>query len=376
MDRDLAGRLDAVIDAALAAKRIVGTTVLAARAGTLVYGRAAGLADREAGMAMPPQAIFRLASLTKPMVSAAAMRLVEEGRIGLDDPVTRWLPGFRPALADGTRPVITVRHLLTHSAGLSYGFLEPAGSAYHRLGISDGLDQPGLSMAENLSRLARAPLAFAPGSAWRYSLSIDVLGALLAEAAGVALPDLVSRLVTAPLGMADTGFAVSETARLVTPYVDGVPEPTRITDGLAVPVIEGILRFAPSRIFDPRSFASGGGGMAGTAEDFLLFIEAIRTGGAPILEPATIEQMTALQIGPRAETRGPGWGFGFGWAVLADPAAAGTPQSEGTLQWGGAYGHSWFVDPARSLSVVALTNTAFEGMGGAFPTAVRNAVYG
>ena len=350
--------------------------VLVAQAGTLVYGRAAGLADREAGQPMRPRAIFRLASLTKPLVSAAALRLVEEGRIGLDDPVTRWLPDFRPALPDGTRPVITVRHLLTHSAGLSYGFLEPAGSAYHRLGVSDGLDQPGLSMTENLSRLARAPLAFEPGSAWRYSVSIDVLGALLAEAAGTGLPDLVWRLVTAPLGMADTGFAVSDVARLVTPYVDGVPEPSRITDGLAVPVIEGILRFAPSRIFDPNSFASGGGGMAGTAEDFLLFLEAIRTGGAPILAPATVDRMTALQIGPRAETRGPGWGFGFGWAVLADPAAARTPQSEGTLQWGGAYGHSWFVDPAGHLSVVALTNTAFEGMGGAFPAAVRDAVYG
>ena len=116
--------------------------------------------------------------------------------------------------------------------------------------------------------------------------------------------------------------------------------------------------------------------MVGTAHDVLRFLEAIRGGGAPILELATVARMTADQVGPQAETSGPGWGFGYGWAVLADPAAAATPQSKGTFRWGGVYGHSWFVDPARALTVVALTNTAIEGMAGAFVTEVRDAVYG
>lgn len=115
--------------------------------------------------------------------------------------------------------------------------------------------------------------------------------------------------------------------------------------------------------------------MAGTAGDVLRFLETIRTGGAPILEKRTIETMVVDHIGSRARMRLPGWGFGYGWAVIVDPVPSSTPQAAGTLQWGGAYGHSWFIDRANGLSVVALTNTAFEGMSGAFPTDIRNAVY-
>ena len=111
--------------------------------------------------------------------------------------------------------------------------------------------------------------------------------------------------------------------------------------------------------------------------DALAFLEAIRQGGGPILRPGTVATMMRPQVrAAGARTQGPGWGFGYGWAVLENPAAAGTPQGRGTIQWGGAYGHSWFVDPEAGLSVVALTNTAFEGMSGAFPGEIRDAVYG
>jgi CubicO group peptidase (beta-lactamase class C family) len=116
--------------------------------------------------------------------------------------------------------------------------------------------------------------------------------------------------------------------------------------------------------------------MVGTAHDVLHFLEAIRGGGAPILKPETAARMTANHLDPQTETRGPGWGFGYGWAVLNDPVAAATPQSKGTFQWGGVYGHSWFVDPAQALTVVGLTNTAIEGMAGAFVTELRDAIYG
>lgn len=171
-------RLDKAIDGAIAEQRIVGAVVLVARDGRLVYHRAAGLADREAGRAMAEDGVFRLASLTKSMVAAAAMRLVEEGSLRLADPATRWLPGFHPALADGTQPVITVRHLLTHTGGLTYGFLEGPDHPYHRLGVSDGMDRASISLDENVDRLAKAPLSYRPGSSWRYSLSMDVLCAL------------------------------------------------------------------------------------------------------------------------------------------------------------------------------------------------------
>jgi len=367
-------RLDQVIDRALAEKRIVGTVVLLARYGELVYARAAGLADREAGRAMQPDAIFRLASVTKPAVALAAMALVEDGVIALDTPVTRWLPDFRPRLVDGSLPDITLHQLMTHSAGLSYRFLEAEGSLFHDLDISDGLDQPGLTVAENLRRLSDAPLSYAPGTGWRYSLAMDVMGAVLEQAAGKPLDDIVRDGVTGPLGMVDTGFRLIDPARLVTPYANAEPEPHLIRDGDRVAVYGGSVRFAPSRVLHPDSYPSGGAGMVGTAGDVLRMLEAIRTGKA--LKPGTLEAMMSAQIGPEAQTRGPGWGFGYGWAVLCDPAAAASPQGRGSLQWGGVYGHSWFVDPSNGISLVSLTNTAMEGMNGAFPLAIRNAVYG
>lgn len=370
-----AARLDAAIDRALAEKRIVGTVVLVARDGDVVHRRAAGLADREAGRPMTEDAIFLLASVAKPIVTAAAMRLVERGLLRLDEPVTRWLPDFRPRTTAGTAPTITPHHLLTHTAGLSYDFMEPEDSPYHRLGVSSGLDRPGPSLGENLRRLAAAPLLYPPGTAWGYSLSIDVLGAVIAEAAGVPLPEAVRRLVGNPLAMADTDFAVADPARLVAHYGDGTPEPVRMGEEQVVAFNGAAVTFAPRRLFDPRAYPSGGAGMAGTAGDVLKLLDVLHARG-DFLERETVRRMTSLQVGPEARTLGPGWGFGYGGAVLADPAAAATPQSPGTMQWSGAYGHSWFVDPALGLTVVALTNTTFEGMAGAFATDVRDAVYG
>lgn len=372
----LAGRLDAAIDHAIEQKRIVGTVVLVARDGQVVYRRAAGLADREANRPMREDEIFRLASMTKPIVSAAALALVDRGQLRLDDPVTRWLPTFRPRLPDGREPTITVRQLLTHTAGLTYGFLEPADGPYHRANVSDGLDQPGLSLDENLRRIASVPLSYEPGTAWQYSVATDVLGGVVAQAGGHPLPEVVDRFVTGPLHMKGTGFAPPEPARLAAAYADGKPEPVRMGDPHVVPFGPGGgIRFSPGRAFDRNSFPSGGAGMVGTAGDYLTFLEAIRTGGSPILKPETVRAMAASQTGAlTGVASGPGWGFGYGFAVLTDPGAAKSPHSPETIQWGGAYGHHWFVDPGRRVTVVALTNTTVEGMVGAFTAEVRDAV--
>jgi CubicO group peptidase (beta-lactamase class C family) len=141
-----------------------------------------------------------------------------------------------------------------------------------------------------------------------------------------------------------------------------------------VPFGPGAISFAPSRAFDPGSFPSAGAGMSGTAGDFMRFLEAMRTGGGPVLKPKTVELMATVATGD-IPIMLPGRGFGLGWAVLNDPAAAATPQTPGTWTWGGVYGNAWFVDPARELSVVIVTNTAIAGMTGAFPDAVRDAVY-
>src|SRR5947209_9564107 len=171
--------VDSAIDRALAENRIVGAVALVAQNGEIVYRRAAGLADRERAIPMREHAVFRLASLTKPLVTAAALRMVELGKIALADPVARYLPDFHPSLPSGETPVITLRHLLTHTAGLSYGFMQPPDGSYHRAGVSDGAGEPGLSRDENLARIMRAGLAYPPGERWAYSVAIDVLGAVM-----------------------------------------------------------------------------------------------------------------------------------------------------------------------------------------------------
>lgn len=374
-DAALKARIDGVLDRAIAEQRLVGVVVLVARDGRLVYHRAAGLADREAQRPMTEDAVFRLSSVTKPFVSAALMRLVEQGKIQLDAPVTTYLPDFKPKLADGTTPVITIRQLLTHTAGLTYGLAEGPSHPYHTLGVSDGIDLSGISLDENVRRIGQAPLAFAPGSRWRYSVAIDVLGDVIEKATGKSLPEVVAETVTRPLGLKDTGFAARSPDRLATPYANAQPAPTRITDNQDVPIGPTAVRFAPSRALHAREFPSGGAGMVGSARDVLKLLETIRQGGAPILKASTVAEMTQDQVGPQAATQGPGWGFGYGWAVLDDPTLANTPQDVGTLAWGGVYGHNWFVDRKNGLTVLLMSNTAFEGMNGQVTRELRDAVY-
>jgi CubicO group peptidase (beta-lactamase class C family) len=367
-------RIDAAIDQAIAQKRIVGTVVLVSHDGQLVYQRAAGLADRESARPMQIDTVFRLSSVSKPIVSAAALALVDQGKLSLDDPVTKWLPDFRPQLAGGAAPTITLRQLLTHTAGLGYKFAQKAGSAYDQAGVSDGFDDLRISLDENLRRLASVPLFHRPGEAFRYSVSIDVLGAVLQKAAGKPLQQVVAEVVTQPLGMRDTAFWAKDPARLAVPYHDSKPAPAKMDDPYVMPFAEGgRMTYSPSRALDAEAFPSGGAGMVGTAPDVMRLLEAIRAGGKPILSAATAASMMRNQLGSLPGP-GPGVGFGFGGAVVIDPAAAQTPAA-GIWQWGGVYGHSWFVDPARKLTVVALTNTALEGMWGKFTTDLRDAAY-
>lgn len=370
-----AAALDRAIDAALSEQRIVGAVVLVAHAGRVVYRRAAGLADREGGRPLREDAIFLLASVTKIITSTAAMVLVERGRMALSDPVTRWLPDFRPRLADGSAAQIRIEHLLLHTAGLTYDFAEADDSAYHRLGISSGLDAPGVSLAENLRRIAAFPLCFAPGGGWRYSMATDVLGAVIAAVCGVDLPRAIEALVCGPMGMRDTRFGIADASRLVTHYADGDPAPVRMGACHAARFAGETVRFAPGRLHDPAAYPSGGAGMAGTAGDVLRLLATLAGGGAPLLGAATVQDMMQDRLHGRAGTYAPGWGFGYGGAVLVDPAPTGTPQAPGTFYWSGAYGHHWFIDPAHRLVVVMLTNTAFEGMEGRFPSEVRDAAY-
>lgn len=370
--------IGAVVQHAIDTRRLVGAVVLAARDGEVIHCQCAGHADREQARPMALDTVFRLASASKPIISVTALRLVAEGRIQLDDDIVRWLPAFRPVLADGSPARITVRQLLSHTAGLGYRFFEQDDEGpYARAGVSDGMDAAGITLEENLRRIARVPLLYPPGTAWGYSLATDVLGAVIEQAAGAPLAQVVAQRVTGPLAMTDTGFLARDPHRVATAYVSDSPAPHRLAEGEVVSPFEGAvgIRYSPARIFDAEAFASGGAGMAGTAADFLRLLECLRTGGGALLTEALVADMGRDQTAGMALPNVPGFGFGLGFSVLRDAVLAASPESVGTWRWGGAYGHSWFVDGARGLSVVAFTNTLYEGMSGRFVNDLRDAVY-
>jgi len=356
----LQGRVDAAIDAALGG-RIVGCVVLVQQGGHAVYARAAGLADREAGRGMALDAVLRLASVTKPVVAAAALRMVDLELLGLDDPVTKFLRNFRSSCPDGPEAVILIRHLLTHTSGLSYG----GEGVYSR-----GLSGPLLGFEENLALIGAEPLLFTPGTAWEYGLSIDVLGGVLAAINGSDLAGVVARYVTGPLGMVDTLFGVSDVGRLAQPYQDGAP-PVRM-EGEVVVVGQdgGVTAFSVPRILDVRAPQSGGAGMAGTAGDVMRLLEALRGG---FLSEGLRTAAFANQVGLLREG---GKGFGFLGAVTLDSVAAGTAMPVGAVDSGGAWGHNWVIDCGSGTVIVVCTNTLFEGCSGPFREEVAQAVFG
>ena len=375
----LSAPIQAAVQQALDDRRLVGAVILVARDGELIHQQAAGFADRESARPMSLEAVFRLASVSKPIVATAALSLVAQGQLDLDAGIERWLPEFQPRLADGRSARITVRQLLSHTAGLGYRFFEAGATApYAQAGVSDGMDASGISLEENLRRLASVPLLFEPGTAWGYSLATDVLGALIARVHGAPLDEAVRQLVTSPLGMADTGFVARDPQRVATAYVNDTPQPHRLAEGETVSAFEGAvgITYSPSRLFDPQAFPSGGAGMVGTALDLLRLLETLRQGGGALLPSEWVEEMGRDQTAGQELPDAPGFGFGLGFSVLRDPVLAASPESAGTWRWGGAYGHSWFVDRAQGLSVVAFTNTLYEGMSGRFVTDLRDAVYG
>ncbi|WP_243434756.1 serine hydrolase [Pseudomonas sp. 30_B] len=375
----LSTRIQAVVQQALDERRLVGAVVLVARDGELIHQQATGFADRDSAREMDLETVFRLASVSKVIVSATALVLVAQGRLDLDEDIGRWLPEFQPRLANGNPARITARQLLSHTAGLGYRFFEAdADGPYARAGVSDGMDAAGISLAENLRCLAGVPLLFAPGTSWGYSLATDVLGAIIERIQGTPLDEAVRQWVTGPLGMADTGFVVRDPQRVATAYVSDTPQPRRLAEGETVSPFEGTvgIEYSPARIFDAQAFPSGGAGMAGTAGDFLRLLENLRQGGGALLPGELIEEMGRDQTGGLDLPSAPGFGFGLGFSVLRDPQLAASPESAGTWRWGGAYGHAWFVDRARGLCVVAFTNTLYEGMSGRFVTDLRDAVYG
>jgi CubicO group peptidase (beta-lactamase class C family) len=359
----LKSNVDAAIDAALES-RIVGCVVLVNQNGKEIYARTAGLADREASHKLERDAIWRLASVTKPTVATAAFKMMDEGLLGLDDPVSKYLPYFTPASPDGVVRPITIRQLLSHSSGLSYDTTPKD--------VSPGMSGPIITLEENLRRLARAPLVFAPGTGWAYGTSIDVVGGILAAINGSSLEAAVKKYAAGPLGMTDWGFTPTDPARVTANYHNGdlpipsIVPPVRINDENSV--------WEVGRIFRADAPQSGGGGSCGTADDVMKMLEVYN--GSSFLKPATVEQAFTNQIGTLPRRPGDaGKRFTVLGAMIDDPKAAASPCPVGTLDWGGAWGHNWIIDRTNKLTIAVLTNVAPEGCNGPFREEIRDAIY-
>ncbi|RCW25989.1 CubicO group peptidase (beta-lactamase class C family) [Ciceribacter lividus] len=368
----IAERVGRAVDEAISEEQVVGAVVLVYQDGAPLLRKAAGYADREAQIPVSLDTIFRYASVTKPIVAATALAMIEAGSFRTDDAVSDFLPWFRPRTADGREPRITVHHLLTHTSGLVYdAALE---SLPPERAVSLGLSNTDLTLEENFSRCNAVPLAFEPGGRWAYSHATDILGAFIAAVHGDTLEAAAIHHVTGPLRMDDARFHVTDPKRLSIAYADGMERPVRMPDPW-VPAegAEWRAPFSPGRIFNQKAFQSGGAGMAGTAGDILTLLEAFRQGGSPIVSPETAAAALSNQIGDVAGD--PGMRFGYLGGIISDPALAGTCLPAGAIRWGGVYGGTWFIDPARKLTVVNLTNTALEGCMGLYPERIRRAIY-
>ena len=345
------------------------------RRGEVVHQHAQGWADIDSRLPIDTDSIFRIYSMTKPITSLAFMMLLEEGKVSLSDPVSTVIPGWEglgvyagggPGQYQTVPPArpMQMLDLLRHTSGLSY-FIQQGGkldAAYRELGLGYKT-----TLDELIEALGTLPLEFSPGEAWHYSAATDVLGYVVGQVAGQPFEDFVRQRILHPLGMHDTDFFVppDKAERFMTCYA--------LTPG-GLSVFDNLLK---SRYFQPPHFVSGGGGLVGTAADYLRFCRMLLRGGelngVRLISPKTLHLMGANHLPGGADlsqlARSPialsesgsaGVGFGLGFAVTLSPARMLLPGSAGDLSWGGAAGTYFWVDPLEDLAVVFMTQTLYS----------------
>ena len=358
--------VDAALQAAIAGEQLAGTSYTVFRANEVLARKCLGWADREAEVAVREDHLFRAFSNTKLVTSCAALQLMEQGRFGLDDPVSRYIPALeglrvlRPGATsiEDTEPArepVRIRHLLTHTAGFTYGFTQPdapISKAYNEARVL----HPGRDLAHMMEALATVPLLFQPGSAWNYSVATDVVGRLVEVVSGQKLDDYFRQHIFAPLGMHDTFFAVppDRQARLAALYIGSLKEPLR--PGLRradnLPYEGAYLKSVP--------FLGGGGGLVTSLADYTALVRAMLQGGAPLLRPQTMELVTRNQLPEGMWIQFPGQPpqVGRGHSLAAAVVVQETPGvalAEGQVYWGGLAGTKWFFSPREDLGAVLMT---------------------
>ncbi len=341
-------RLTAVMQREVDARRVPGISMLIARGGKVGYRRDIG-ALRPGGPALPGDAIFRIYSMTKPIVSVALMMLVEEGRLFIADPIAKFIPEFanpkvgverdgKLELVAAKRP-ITIQDLLRHTSGLTYAFTGV--SAVQRLYAKARLGAPDLTNAQLVAALAKLPLIDQPGTSWDYGHSIDVVGRIIEIVSGQSLGAFLQERILTPLGMSDTAFFVppDKQDRVAKPFAKDPDTGETVT-------------------LTETNFESGGGGLWSTMDDYERFVQMLYLGGAlgntRLLGRKTLEFMTADHLGPHvrigtAFLLAPGHGFGLGFAVRREVGLAPTPGTPGEFFWGGIAGTAFWIAPKEEL---------------------------
>ncbi|MGW3191939.1 serine hydrolase domain-containing protein [Streptomyces ardesiacus] len=371
LDPEALDRLDGHFARQVDAGLLPGFLVAVARGGRVAHLTVHGLRDVAAGLPVTADTLWRIYSMTKPVTSVAVLMLVEEGRLALDDPVDRYLPAFAEprVYVEGTgedvvtRPAagpVRVRHLMTHTAGLTFGFYHahPVDALYRAAGVESSV-LPGAGLAETVDLYARLPLQFEPGTRWNYSVASNVLGRLVEVVSGQPLDVFCAGRIFGPLGMTDTGFHVTDA------QADRLAELYGETEGGGIVPVPGLpLRGRPR-------FLSGSGGLVSSAHDVHRFAELLRRrgelDGVRLLAPHTVDLMTRNHLPGGADLRAlgsrpahdtpanDGVGFGLGVSVVTDPARTQSPSGLGTYGWSGVATTTFWVDPGRDLSVQFMT---------------------
>ena len=370
-------RINEVIKRYIDSNQISGAVTLVARNGQIAHHEAQGLMDIEGKKPIRKDAMFRMASSTKPVASVAIMMLMEEGKIRLSDPVSKFIPEFKntkvavksstsaePELVPAARE-ITIRDLLTHTSGLGSG-----GSAATATAKITQTRQPTDTLADYIPRLGAAPLDFQPGTSWRYSglLGIDTLSRIVEIASGLTFDQFLKRRIFDPLGMKDTFFALPDDrqSRLMTLY-------RRTGDK---------LELHPNQTFlTSKNYFSGAAGLISTAEDYFHFAQMLANGGElngkRLLSPRTVALMSSNHTGemfPGQLGRPQGMGFGFAVEVVVDAIKADSRRSNGSFGWDGAFGTHFWVDPKEKIVAVLMIQTANRGLHKDFENAVMQAI--
>ena len=383
---DRLARIDRFMQQYVDSNRIGGAVARVLRDGKVAYEHSVGWSDKESGRRMTTDAIFRIASQSKALTSVAVLMLVEDGRIALGDPVSRFIPAYAhttvASRADSGRTAvpakrqITIKDLLTHTAGISYGtdaFVAQQYSA-KALGPAAGWgwytadkDEP---ICTTMERLATLPFVAQPGEAWVYGYNIDILGCVVERASGMPLDEFIRTRITAPLGMNDTYFFLptSKRARLVTVYTDSAGQLRRAPNG---------PRGQGDYVEGPRKSFAGGAGLLSSARDYARFLQMIlnhgEMDGVRYLSPKMVDLMTTNQSGTLYGT--PGEGFGLGFQTVEKLGADGLA-SVGSFGWGGAYASTYKVDPKEGLVIVFMINQLPNrtDVAAKFPTLVYQAL--